>query len=242
MSLFGFTFSYFDAILVALLCLTIYFGYKRGLVLMIVSLVRFVVGYSMCFSLSELFAKPVYLTFIKPVVIDYFHKNIVSADNLEQTINNLQGFVSRVPAGLFGDFDISTFDLVNIPEGADIASLILENTVEKNLISVVRLILFILLYIVFFVITGLILKGIVKLSRNRDMKRAARKKRKPLPKRVNQYFGAFLGFVKGAFYILAIASILGYYAGILDNGNSFYQAINDSFMIPLLKSVSPFNF
>lgn len=227
-----------DIILSVIFLLSAYIGYRKGLLLTVVNILRYSLGFSLCFYCSDSLARPVYDIFLKQRAVDYVSNNIVSASGVDDTLANIANFKSSLPPFLEGFINV---DSVTIPTGEDVTMHIVNTIVEPALITISKGLIFVLVYLLFFGATGLLIHLATKSSRRREKRRKEKHKRKSLSKQTNQVLGALLGIIKSAVLVLAIVSVLGYVQSVTDTGDKLYQLLNDSVILQFLNNINPFN-
>lgn len=232
------TFTPLDIVLVVIFVLSAYIGYRRGLLLAIVNILRYTFGFSLCFYCSNNLAKPIYDNYLKQMAIDYVSKNIVSATGVDDTLSNIADVKSSMPPFISGLINI---DGINIPSGEDVTMHIVNTVVEPALINITKGLLFILVYLLFFGATFLLIRLATKASKRRERKRREKDKGKSLSKRTNQTLGAIFGIVKSVVLVLAIVSILKYVQTFIPSSDNLYSILNDSVILDFINDINPFN-
>lgn len=227
-----------DIVLVVIFIFSAFVGYRKGLLLTIINILRYSFGFSLCFYCSNSLAKPLYDTFLKQNAIDYVSNNIVSASGVDGTLANIENFKSSLPPFVSGLVNI---DSIVIPSGEDVTMHIVNTIVEPALISVSKGLIFILVYLLFFGSTGIIIRLATKSSKRREKRRKEKNKGKSLSKRTNQLLGAVFGIVKSAVLVLAIVSVLNYVQSFVPANNGLYNLVNDSIILDFLTNINPFN-
>ena len=232
MIIFNYTVNYIDIILVAILLLFVICGYFRGLFINIVNFIRWALGMFLCFFLSEKLSEPVYNSFVKPRAIAYINENIVTSTNLDEVFKNIQEFSNKIPEAFKGSIDFSKFSV----SGDDLAKSILENYFEGLLMLLTKAAIFIAVFAVFFLITGLIVLVIKRRNKKRD--------KKSLIKKTDRFLGGILGLLKGAIAVFAVSAVLMLIINFYDDEaqmSAFIKQANASQLLKLIDEINPFN-
>ena len=236
MVIFNYTVNYIDVALCALLLMFIIIGYCRGLFVNVVNFIRWALGLFLSFYLSEKLNYLVYSTYVKPRALESINKTIVTSTNLDEVLKNLQDVANELPKFIRNSVDFSTLNV----NQSDIASAILENYFEGILLTLVKAAIFICVFLLFFLITGIIL-AIARGSAKR--KRASNGGKSPL-KTTDRILGALLGVLKGAVVVFAVSSILVFVLDLQDeteNLSNFMKEVNSSQLLKLIDEINPFN-
>ena len=232
MIIFNYTVNYIDIILVAILLLFVICGYFRGLFINIVNFIRWALGMFLCFFLSEKLSEAVYNSFVKPRAIAYINENIVTSTNLDEVFKNIQEFSNKIPEAFKGSIDFSKFSV----SGDDLAKSILENYFEGLLMLLTKAAIFIAVFAVFFLITGLIVLVIKRRNKKRD--------KKSLIKKTDRFLGGILGLLKGAIAVFAVSAVLMLIINFYDDEaqmSAFIKQANASQLLKLIDEINPFN-
>ena len=232
MIIFNYTVNYIDIILIAILLLFIVAGYCRGLFINIVNFIRWAVGLFLCFFFSERLSEPIYNSYIKPRALEYINQKIVTTTNLDEVSKNIQDFGSRLPSFLKGSLDFSSLSI----SSDDIANSILENYFEGLLMFLTKAAIFVAVFAVFFLITGIIVLAINNSRKKRDGK--------SLIKKTDRFFGGVLGLLKGAVAVFALSAVLMLIVNLYDDEaqmSAFLKEAANSQLLKLIDEINPFN-
>ena len=236
MSIFNYVVNYIDVALIAILLVFMIVGFCRGLLINIINLLRWAIGLFLCFFMSENYSSFVYNTYVKPRALESINKNIVTSTNIDEIMKNLQSFGKELPKPLYDSIDFSRITV----SGDDIANEILENFFEGILIFLTKAAIFAIVFVVFFLITGLIILAVRKASKRKEEKRG----RKSALKKTDKFFGGILGLLKGAIAVFAIASVLMFVVGLYEDESqmsAFIKQASNSQLLKLIDEINPFN-
>lgn len=197
-------------------------------------LVRYVVGFPLSFYVSEKLSTSVYNSTVKPKVIEYIDSKVSSSEGIEQLRNSINDALSVFPDFMKQGVDLSALDVDNKKITQDI----MNSGLESSLISITKGFIFVLTLLLFFIISSLIIKQIIKLKRKKEQYLG-----NGIVSTVDRCFGALLGVFKAFVSVLAFVSIL-YFIQDLWQGtdNAMITQIETSRLMPLLNQVNPINF
>jgi len=236
MIIFNYTVNYIDILLVLLLLLFIVIGYCRGLLINVVNFIRWAVGLFLCFFFGEKLALPLYESYVKPRALEYINEKIVTSTNLDEVLKNIQGIGEKLPSAVADSVDFSKLSV----SSGDIAKSILENYFEGILIFLVKAAVFIAVFALFFLITGIIILAVQRNRKKRDKKRG----RESALKKTDRVLGAVLGLLKGAIAVFAVSAVLMLVINLYDDTeqmSSFIKQASNSQLLKLIDEINPFN-
>ncbi len=183
-----------DIIIIALSLLLVVAGYFKGLFLSIVGIMRFVFAVPLSFFVSDNFSQGVYDGFVRSYAVERVGERISSFGSIDEYTNKLSESSSIVSAFIKqGLGSLSLESLTN--EKA--AAMIVDNLLESALITVIKVCLFVLTMLAFYLITSLIILIIRHFSK---------KDKTPL-KTANRFFGAVFGAVKALMLAVAFSLV-----------------------------------
>ncbi|MFR5876838.1 MAG: CvpA family protein [Eubacterium sp.] len=236
MTIFNYTVNYIDIALAAIFLIFTFAGYKRGLFITLINFVRYALGFSLCFYLSDNLTQPVYDNFIRERMLEMINQKIATSANIDEILANLQNFASSLPDFISNGLSVESLSISN----EEIAQSLLTNVFEPIILAVTKGAVFAAVFIVFFLSTGLIIHFIRKSSRRRDEKKG----RKSTLKKTDKLFGALFGALKSFIVILAITSILMFVLEVSENmaeSNAFLTEVSNSRLLERIDTINPFN-
>ena len=236
MTVLGITFNYIDLAIVLIMVIAAIIGFCRGLLINVINFIRISVGIFLCFFISNNAAQPVYDTLVKPRALATINEKIVTSGNIDEIIGNLNSFLASLPKAVASSFNVKSVDITS----SDIAQSILQNVFEPALLALVKAALFILVFLVFFIATGIIIYIAQRSSKKRDEKRG----HKTIVKKTDKVLGLLFGLLKASVIVLAITSVLMYILSLkpeLATGNTFWSSVSTSKLIEIINGINPFN-
>lgn len=216
--------NYIDLFFIVTFSVMIFSGFLRGFLVSALSLARFVVAYPLAFFLCRNYSDYVYNNWLRDFVLSQISKG-VEQGSIKTVTENALAFVNDLPYGLSKLVDTSFLENSN----GEFSKAVLENIVDPVAPTIVKILIFILTIILFYVITWIIMLFFKK--RNKD--------KKSLLYNTNKVLGGVFGLVKGVVFVFVVCAILNYVSVIFDgSSNSFISEIQNS---KLLNFIVPFN-
>lgn len=235
MTIFNYTLNYVDVIIVGVLLLTFFVGYAKGILITLVNLIRYSVGLFLCMFVANGYSEMFYNSFVKERIVNKLSTQVVTSANIDEILANLNTTVNSLPSFVKKGIDITS---LSFSSGDDIASIIAENVFQPIALIIVKVLLFVLTFVVFFGLTGLIIHGI----RKRNSKKRNESRHKSKLKTVDRIFGGLFGLVKGALIVFIFVSAVGAISQIDSfRDNAFISTALNSSLYNYLLDVNPFN-
>lgn len=231
MTIFNYTVNYIDLIIVGLVLLFTILGYTRGLFITLVNFLRYVFGFSFCIYASDRFTQPIYDNFAKERIVDSLSKKVVTSTNIDEISTNLKNFIESMPAFLKSGIDMST---ISFKSGDDIAVAISDNIFQPVALVVIKAVVFIITFILFFGITGAIIAAI-RHHRGKNNKKSVLKK-------TDRILGSVLGLAKGVIVTFVLVFVISFVSDIeaLNNSSFINEALNSG-IYNFIIDINPYN-
>ena len=236
MTIFNYTVNYFDVGIAALILLTAIVGWKRGIAISVTNFIRCSFGFFLCFYLSSNFSQIVYENYVRQRCLDQINEKIVVSNNIDETINNLNSFVNGLPEFISNSLNIKNIDI----SSTALSESILDNIFEPLIMVLIKIVIFIAVFILFFGATGIILAVIRHHIRKKEEKRGGLS---PL-RTADKAFGMLFGVIKSFIIILALTSIIMYFANMDEaaiNDTGFFKEAQNSVLLKYITEINPFN-
>ena len=235
MTIFNYTLNYVDVIIVGVLLLAFFVGYAKGILITLVNLIRYSVGLFLCMFVANGYSEMFYNSFVKERIVNKLSTQVVTSANIDEILANLNTTVNSLPSFIKKGIDITS---LSFSSGDDIASIIAENVFQPIALVIVKVLLFVLTFVVFFGLTGLLIHGI----RKRNSKKRSESRHKSKLKTVDRIFGGLFGLVKGALIVFIFVSAVGAISQIDSfRDNAFISTALNSSLYNYLLDVNPFN-
>ncbi len=228
----NFSFNYLDIAIVFVFIIAIISGYAKGFLHTVINLAVYSVGLFLCFYLSTNLAPIVYDNFIKERVLISINDKI-DAVGIDEFTAGITDSLQNLP-----DFITSSLDLSLLSTSSEnIANIILINILEPLILTALKIALYLLVFILFFISAVLIIHFAEKASKRRDRKRGHMTKLKKSDKIAGAVIGAFNSLV----IVLALDAVLKFFSDIGFANEFLLTQFNESAIVELLNNINPFN-
>lgn len=231
MTIFNYTVNYIDVAICAIFLIFTILGCKKGIFITVVNFIRYSLGFMLCFFCSENLYQPLYNNYIKEKLHAAIEQNITNSEDLDVITKNLNEISADFPPVLKNYFDFSDLEKVS---SKNLADYVLDNVFEPIALIFSKIVIFIAVFLLFFIATGLIVHMI---------KKAQKKKESPL-KTVDKIVGGIFGLLKSFVLVLAITSVLMYILSLGENivqSSHFMQEVQQSTLLEFINEINPFN-
>ena len=225
-----------DAIVLVILALAVFFGYRHGLIRSLIQLIGCVAAFLLALSLSSTVATLAY----DHVLQEPLHQKIESvwedtvingaAQTLSEQTTALAEALPSFARSLLDTDALCTYveqSVGNRETGAAVADYLSGELLKPIVVSVVRVAAFLILFVVLLLVTfllGRLIKPLVKL---------------PVIRQTDGLLGMLLGLVKGVMFVLAFVSIVQLIAAGSTNGLLTEKTIEDSCVVSWIASHNP---
>ena len=236
MTIFNYTLNYVDVAFVLVALFAAITGYLRGIFSTIIRLIRAAVGLLLCFYCSSHFTQHVYDSLVKPRLLETINEKIVVSGNVDEIIKNLNNYIDSLPRFIGDNLSVKHLKL----SSGDIAQSILKNVFEPAALQATKIGIFIAVFIVFFLVTGIIISAVSYHNKREAERRGDETKLK----KADRVFGILFGLLKAFVIALAVTSIFMY---IMSNDASlvktsgFWQEVQSSSLVNMINEINPFN-
>jgi len=234
MTILGYTVNFVDVAIVLLVILSAVHGCRRGLLYNVINFIRWSVGTFLCFFVSSNYSTAVYDAYVQPRLMNYINNNIATSGNIDEVLANLQKAGERIPKQLQGLFDFSSFTV----SSDDIASSIEQNVFEPAAMALTKAGVFLAVFAVFFLITGILMLVIQHRNKKKDREGAS------VLRKTDSALGCVLGLIKGAVVVLALCSVLTFAITVAqdnDYNSEFLNYAKSSTLLNYIDEINPFN-
>ena len=220
--------NYVDLFIIILFLVIVLEGYARGFLVSLLSLIRFAVGIPFSFIIADKCSGMVYE--------NYFRDNIsadvlngIESSGLDTYVSSIKDTVNSLPDVFKGSVDLSFLDHASAASAADG---IMTNIVDPIMDTIVKAALFGVTLGLFYIITGIILFIVKKLSNSN----------KAPFRKTNKFLGAVFGLVKALIFVFAIAKIGAFFTENLNSvDNEFLHQLASSGIIEFVNKFNPIN-
>lgn len=235
MTIFDFYINYVDVLFAIIVLIMMIHGAKKGMMITVANFIRYVFGFATCIFVSNHFSLFVYENYVRNYLIKLVSSKIVDTKNVSDTLNNFSNTISSVPKNIQQMFGIGN---ITLPKSGDISVYIVDEILQPIGLEITKALLFLCTFIVFFFITGIILR-IVRKKHFKNSKKSVIKKSVRF---FDGLFGGIFGVIKGFLLVFLIVTIISSIISSATNPpTGFFEDLNKSCTYQLLKDYNPFN-
>lgn len=218
-----------DLCIIVIFLIIVFEGYARGFIASLLSLVRFAVDIPISFIVADKFSSVVYTDYFKETIRAEVLKSIENS-GLDTYVASVKDTVHSLPDVLKGSVDLSFLDTASAASAADG---IMSNIVDPVGNMIIKVALFVVTLAVFYILTGILLFVIKKLSNSSNA---------PFRK-TNKFLGAVFGMLKALILVFAIAKIGSFFTENLKSvDNEFLHQLASSGIIEFVNNFNPIDF
>lgn len=224
------TVNWIDISIIALSLIMILVSARRGILIALVGMTRVLVGVPISFYVSENYHEMIYNDYVKAVVMKEIEEEISRQGTVSSFISSIQETLDTLPAFLTKNFDTAPLENLSVKRTAEYFELNLVRPIAEIAIEIV---LFLTVFIVFLILTGIIIQILKIRNRHDDT---------PLRK-TDIFLGAVFGVIKTAVLIFAVCTLAGMAADALPkeyiDSNTFVNQLETSKIISAVNEFNP---
>lgn len=214
-----------DIVLVVVALLIILHGYFKGFLVSVLSLARYALGIPFCYFVAKNCCEPLYNALLRESISTQVAQTVENT-GLDSAVAGIRESVGAFPDALRNAVDLS---FLNNVSAANAAEGIMQNVIDPVAILIGKIVLFIVVAIVFFIVTGILLSLIDKASKKDDA---------PF-KDTNKFLGAVLGALKALIILIAVAAIGNFLVANFAGTGGFIDQLESSAVIGFVNKFNP---
>ena len=214
-----------DIVLIAVVLIIVIYGYFRGFLIAVLSLARTVLGIPLCYFVAKNCSEPLYNALLRETINAQMAQT-VEGTGLDGAIEGIRETVNSLPEAFRNVVDLS---FLNNVSAANATQGIMQNVIDPIAILIGKIVLFIVIAIVFFIVTGILLAIIDKASKKDDA---------PF-KNTNKFLGAALGAVKSLIILFAVAAVGNFLVTYFAGSGAVIDQIDSSAVIGFINKFNP---
>lgn len=218
--------NYVDLSIVIFTVLAVYVGFRRGLFISLLTLLRMIVGIPLSIYAGETFNQKIYDKYIKEYAAEQVSHRLSDSKKITDFTSELK---ETVNAFSFLFKDKTDTDVINSLTPDNAAVYITDNIIEPIALEIVKIVLIILTFLIFYLITGIIISA---------AKRIREKKSLPLHN-TNSVLGGVFGLIKAVIIIFAVGAATDFIAGIQYEDNEFIRQLDSSVILKFINEYNP---
>lgn len=199
-----------DIVLVLIIAIAGYIGYKKGMVKMLLSFLTIVIALALAWGVSAPLADVAYDMFFEDTVsntVDAALEN-TTQDAVDGAVEKLfdSGSIIGGLGGLLGFDTRAVVDKITGDSLAQVSNTLKNDIIKPPMVSLLRGILILLLFVLFWLILSIIARAICRTAKL------------PLVNGINKILGAFVGLITGVLLCLGVCALINLSLEINPNG------------------------
>ncbi len=218
--------NYIDLFLVILIVIYTYVGVRRGFLISLLGMLRFVAAIPLSAYVGNTYAVPIYQNYVRSLMLKYVSDKLSSSAQITDFTDGLKS-LSNAFSFVFKDKSVLTSINAITPDTA--SAYITDNILCPIVQEIIKILLIVLTFLLFYVITGIIMSLAKKIRQKKDF---------PLHK-TNSFFGGVFGLVKSGALVLVLASIYDFVMSLVTADNSFVTQLKSSVIINYINQINP---
>lgn len=215
--------SWFDIIFAALIIIMTVYGARRGIIISLLSMLKFAAGIPVSYFISNNLYQKLYDGYVKQYLYDGMAKRLSEA-SADSIVTDIKDFASSLPGDLAKEFDMARLDSLSVDE---LSRSVTDSLLQPIILAAIKIIVFVASFIIFCIIISIVI-SLVRKIRNR--------KNAPL-KKTGSFFGGVFGFIKSLILICAVVFCIGILREVLPADNIILLQADKSYIIDFINSV-----
>ncbi len=215
-----------DLTLIIFVAIAVFVGIKRGFLISFLSALRFVVAVPLSLFVGNNYNVIIYNSVVRKYILEYVSKKLNDSEGITKFSENVKGFANTFS---FLTKDNSVIKSISNIDSSSAAAYITDNILCPIVQEIIKILLILLTFILFYVITGIILSLAKKIREKKEL---------PLHK-TNSFFGGVFGLVKSGAYLIVISAISKFVLDIVTTQNQFITQLKGSVIIEYINKFNP---
>ena len=203
-----------DLTLVIFVTLTVFVGIKRGFLISLLSALRFIIAVPLSLFVGNNYNVIIYNKVVRRYILEYVSKK------LNKSFANTFSFFVK---------DNSTVKSLSNINSNEAAVYITDNILCPIVQEIIKILLILLTFVLFYVITNIILSFAKKIRKEKEL---------PFHK-TNSFFGGVFGLVKSGAYLIVISAVCEFVLDIMTTQNQFVTQLRSSVIIEYINKFNP---
>ena len=209
-----------DLTLVIFVALTVFVGIKRGFLISLLSALRFIIAVPL-----SLFVGNNYNVIIR-YILEYVSKKLNDSIEITKFTENVKSFTNTFSFFVKDNSTVKSLSNINSNEAA---VYITDNILCPIVQEIIKILLILLTFVLFYVITNIILSFAKKIRKEKEL---------PFHK-TNSFFGGVFGLVKSGAYLIVISAVCEFVLDIMTTQNQFVTQLRSSVIIEYINKFNP---
>ncbi len=215
-----------DLTLIIFVAIAVFVGIKRGFLISFLSALRFVVAVPLSLFVGNNYNVIIYNSVVRKYLLEYVSKKLNDSEGITKFSESVKGFANTFS---FLTKDSSAIKSISNIDSSSAAAYVTDNILCPIVQEIIKILLILLTFILFYVITGIILSLAKKIREKKEL---------PLHK-TNSFFGGVFGLVKSGAYLIVISAISKFVLDIVTTQNQFITQLKGSVIIEYINKFNP---
>ena len=203
-----------DLTLVVFVALTVFVGIKRGFLISLLSALRFIIAVPLSLFVGNNYNVIIYNKVVRRYILEYVSKKLNDSGEITKFTENVKSFANTFSFFVKDNSTVKSLSNINSNEAA---VYITDNILCPIVQEIIKILLILLTFVLFYVIT---------------------KKELPFHK-TNSFFGGVFGLVKSGAYLIVISAVCEFVIDIMTTQNQFVTQLRSSVIIEYINKFNP---
>lgn len=214
-----------DLVLIVIVAVTVFVGIKRGFLISLLSALRFIVAVPLSLFVGNNYNVIIYKSVVRKYLLEYVSKKLSNSEEITKFNENVKSFANTFSFLAKDNSALKSLSNINSKEAA---VYITDNILCPIVQEIIKILLILLTFVLFYVITGIILSF---------AKNMREKKKLPLHK-TNSFFGGVFGLIKSGAYLIVISALSKAVLDIATTQNKFITQLKGSVIIEYINKLN----
>ena len=208
-----------DLTLVIFVALTVFVGIKRGFLISLLSALRFIIAVPLSLFVGNNYN-------VRRYILEYVSKKLNDSGEITKFTENVKSFANTFSFFVKDNSTVKSLSNINSNEAA---VYITDNILCPIVQEIIKILLILLTFVLFYVITNIILSFAKKIRKEKEL---------PFHK-TNSFFGGVFGLVKSGAYLIVISAVCEFLLDIMTTQNQFVTQLRSSVIIEYINKFNP---
>ena len=222
-----------DLTLVIFVALTVFVGIKRGFLISLLSALRFIIAIPLSLFVGNNYNVIIYNKVVRRYILEYVSKKLNDSGEITKFTENVKSFANTFSFFVKDNSTVKSLSNINSNEAA---VYITDNILCPIVQEIIKILLILLTFVLFYVITNIILSFAKKIRKEKEL---PFHKTNTFLVKTNSFFGGVFGLVKSGAYLIVISAICEFVLDIMTTQNQFVTQLRSSVIIEYINKFNP---
>ena len=206
--------------------MTVFVGIKRGFLISLLSALRFIIAVPLSLFVGNNYNVIIYNKVVRRYILEYVSKKLNDSSEITKFTENVKSFANTFSFFVKDNSTVKSLSNINSNEAA---VYITDNILCPIVQEIIKILLILLTFVLFYVITNIILSFAKKIRKEKEL---------PFHK-TNSFFGGVFGLVKSGAYLIVISAVCEFVLDIMTTQNQFVTQLRSSVIIEYINKFNP---